>query len=214
MNALGLCCREAEVQTTEVSGCCGLLVSSPVVLLEQARDNGREMPFLPQQWAVAPFPQPFRLGTTMQCGQELAYPVCRRPLPALLRLASRTLPACPRRSQPRAEGCCQVMVTQLENKCPAGSRGLGASGWVQPWVGGGEGALGRGFLYPWGETESPPTVEVVVASWQPWGHCWPTGIPRLQVGWGCADTGEGQSCPKHCQMLFRLCHAECGLGFL
>lgn len=140
--------QEAEVQTTAVSGCCGLLVPSPIVFLEQAGDNGREMHFPPQQWAVAPFPQPFWLRTAMQHGQELAYPACCRPLPSLLRLASRSLPACPRRPQPCAEGCCQVMVTQLESKCPAGSRGLGASGWVQPWVGGGEAALGRGFWYP------------------------------------------------------------------
>lgn len=97
---------------------------------------------------------------------------------------------------------------------PAGSRGLGALGWVQPWVEGEEAALGRDFWYPWGQTESLPIGEVVVASWQPWDHCWHTGIPKLQTGCGCADTGEGQSCPKHCQMLFRLCHAERELGFL
>lgn len=55
--------------------------------------------------------------------------------------------------------------------------------------GGGEAALGRGFWYLWGETESPPIVEVVGASWQPWGH----GHPKTADGLGCAGTGEGQS---------------------
>lgn len=187
--------QEAELPTTAISGCFGLLVPSPVVLLEQAQHNGREMPFPPQEWAVAPLPQPFRLGTAMTRGQEPAYPACRRPLPAQLRLASRTLPACPRRPQPRAEGCCQVMVTQLENKCSPGSRGLGALAWLQPWVGGGEAALGRGFCNLWVKQRAFPIVKVAVTSWQPWGHCWHTGIPRLHMGWGCADTGEGQSCP-------------------
>lgn len=77
------------------------------------------------------------------------------------------------------------MVTQLKNKCPAGSKGLGLQREfsVAAILGGvGEAALGRGFWYLWGETASPHTVEVVVASWQPWDHCWPTGIPRLQMG--------------------------------
>lgn len=90
----------------------------------------------------------------MQSGQEPAYPAGSMPLPALL-----SLPACPRKPQPRAEGCCQVMVTQLENKCPAGSRGLGLQcgfSLAAALGGAGEATFSRGFWYLRGETASPP----------------------------------------------------------
>lgn len=120
----------------------------------------------------------------MTRGQEPAYPACCRPLPALLRLASRTLPACPRRPQPRADGCCQVMVTQLKNKCSPGSRGLGPSAWLQPWVGGGEAALGRGCWYLWGEVVSPPHSEGGCSLLAALGPLLAYGHPKTACGLG------------------------------
>lgn len=89
-------------------------------------------------------------------------------------------------------GCCSA---------PGAARGLGASGWVQPWVGCGEAVLrlGRGFCSPWGETRSCTIVEVVVVPLQPWGHCWPMSIPSQEMGWDCANMGKDNPAPERCQ---------------
>lgn len=206
--------REAEGQTRSSQRvfwppgaiCCCLPQAEPrcaypcgVSFRSKLEVTAGKCPFLPSNGLWPLLVTGFLVGNSNEHAQAPAYPARRRLVPALPCLGWH-----PALCQlvPGVLGCCQVMVTWLEKgvlravepgccSAPRATRGLGASGWMQPppppQVGCGEAPLwlGRGFCSLWGETRSPPRiVEVAVVPLQPRGHWWPTGIPgaRRWVG--------------------------------
>lgn len=133
---------EAEVQTrcsqwVFLASAYHLLLFSPVLQAEwcwayqcsllfwsKLEITAGKCPFFPSNGPWSLLVTGFLAGNSnaMQAGTSLSCLLQAHTCPALPGLASRALPACPRSPWPRAEGCCQVMVTQLGERCPAGSR--------------------------------------------------------------------------------------------
>lgn len=207
---------------------CHLLLFSPVLQAEwcwayqcsllfwsKLEITAGKCPFFPSHGPWSLLVTGFLAGNSnaMQAGTSLSCLLQAHTCPALPGLASRALPACPRSPWPRAEGCCQVMVTQLGERCPAGSRA-----WVLLCSQGSPWAVGFGMGTAWGgrverhhcswagasvpqgvkqgDTHTHPIVEVVVVPLQPWNQCWPMGIPSQEMGWGCADMRKDNPAPK------------------